>query len=68
MPIHPMISLFKVKAEVMDATGDRANLDDAISLLAGWIDLEQDGLSEDNMTVLSNIGAIMFREARLRRM
>jgi len=65
--IHPIIELFQAHAEVLDASGQSTTLDDAIVSLAAWLDGAQDRLTEDDMTVLADVGAIMYREGLLRR-
>jgi hypothetical protein len=67
MPIHPVISLFESRAEVLDATGDGRELDDAIAQFAAWIELASDHLTENDLVVLSDIGAMMYRHGLLHR-
>jgi len=62
MDIHPLISLIETKAELLDVTDSPKDLDVAISLLVGWMDMAKHKLSEDDMTVLSDIGAVLYRE------
>lgn len=64
---HPMIALFESHAQALDATGRKTCLDDAITLLAGWMSLAQDHLSENDMAVLGEVGAIMYRDGLNRR-
>lgn len=66
--IHPMIALFENRAEVLDAAGQRTSLDDAIVKLAAWMGLAQDQLSDDDMAILAEVGAIMYRDGLARRM
>lgn len=68
MDIHPLISLIETKAELLDVTDSQKNLDDAISLLVGWMDVAKHRLSEDDMTVLSDIGAVLYREGLKRKL
>ena len=65
--VHPLIALFEQSAEVLDATGRKEQLDDAIIKLAGWMELAQDRLTDDDMAVLSEIGAILYRDGLGRR-
>lgn len=65
--IHPIIALFQSHAEVLDAAGRKATLDDAIVNLAGWMDEAQGRLTEDDMAALTEIGAIMYRDGLARR-
>lgn len=64
---HPIINLFQSKAEVLDATQSREGLDDAIALLAGWIEASQGKLTEDDLAVLSDVGAMLYRDGLGRR-
>lgn len=66
--VHPLIALFQAQAEVLDATGQVTHLDDAIAKLAGWMELVEDDLTEDDMAVLAEIGGILYREGLNRRM
>jgi hypothetical protein len=68
MDIHPLISLIETKAELLDVTDSPKDLDDAISLLVGWMDLAKHRLSEDDMTVLSDVGALLYREGLMRKL
>lgn len=67
MPIHPTIHLFEQLAELLDLQRSEAGLDDAISRLAAWMDLAQDHLTEDDLTVLGEIGGMLYREGLRRR-
>ena len=66
--MHPLIALFESQAQALDAAGRKATLDDAIVMLAGWMELAQDQLTEDDVVILAEIGAIMFRDGLDRRM
>lgn len=66
--MHPIIALFEQSAEIIDATGQDVQLDDAITKLAGWMGLAQDRLTEDDMAALAEIGAILYRDGLKRRM
>ena len=59
---HPMIALFQGYAETLDTAGRKAGLDDAITLLAGWMELAEGRLSGDDRAVLVEIGGILYRE------
>lgn len=65
--LHPTIELFRARAEVLDAAGTKTSLDDAIVKLAAWMGLVQDRLTEDDMAVLAEVGAILYREGLGRR-
>lgn len=64
---HPLIALFQGSAEAMDATGQVPGLDEAIVRLASWMELAQDRLTEDDVAVLAEIGAVLYREGLNRR-
>lgn len=66
--LHPMIALFQGCAEATDATGQKPGLDDAITMLAGWMELAESHLTEDDLAVLAEIGGIMYEEAFNRRL
>lgn len=68
MRTHPTIELFETKAELLETTGSKEGLDEAISLLAGWIDLAKPHLTEDDLTILSDIGAMLYREGLKKRL
>lgn len=65
---HPVIAQFQAHAEVMDSTDRRPGLDDAIVKLAGWMFEAGSRLTEDDLTVLTEIGAILYRDGLNRRM
>jgi hypothetical protein len=62
MKINPIIALFQAKAELLDVTNSTEGLDDATALLAGWIGKVSMKLSQDDMTILSDVGAVLYRE------
>lgn len=64
---HPMITLFESGAQLLDAEDRETQLDDAIVGLAAWMGLAQDHLTEDDMAVLAEVGAILYREGLRRR-
>lgn len=66
--IHPTIALFSHQAELLDIQGSKATADDAIGLLVAWMDACSDKLDEDDLAVLGEVGAIMYREGLRRRM
>lgn len=68
MKTHPLIALFQAKAELMDVTDSPEGLDDAISLLVGWMAKVKHKLSEDDMTILSDVGAVLYREGLKRKL
>lgn len=67
MSVHPTIHLFEQLAELLDLQRSEAGLDDAISRLAAWMDLARDHLTEDDLTVLREIGGVLYREGLRRR-
>lgn len=68
MTIHPIIDLFESKAQVLDQTGSKTSVDDAVTLLASWIGVAQDRLSENDLIILSDVGAMLYREGLNRRL
>jgi len=64
---HPTILLFEQRAELLDLQGSKAGLDDAIAQLAAWMDLAGPRLTEDDLTVLGEVGAMLYREGLQRR-
>ena len=66
MTDHPIIKLFQSQAELLDIGGDKSSVDDAITRLAGWMELAD--LSPDDVTVLVGIGGILYRAGLNRRM
>lgn len=67
MSIHPVIAAFEHQAKILDMTGDRQDADDAIALLAGWIDLAIEHLTEEDVSVLVNVGGLLFRDGLQRK-
>jgi len=61
MTMHPAIEAFQAGAELLDIQDSPAGLDDAIAKLAAWMDLAADHLSEDDLVVLTAIGATLYR-------
>ena len=62
MPVHPTIETFEDGAELLDLQDSPAGLDDAIAQLAAWMALAGEHLSEDDLIVLTAIGAMLYRE------
>jgi len=62
MPLHPAIEAFEAGAELLDLQDSPARLDDAIAQLAAWMALAGEHLSEDDLIVLTAIGAMLYRE------
>lgn len=67
MTVHPTVHLFQQLAELLDLQRNEAGLDEAISRLAAWMDLARDHLTEDDLTVLGEIGGMLYREGLRRR-
>jgi len=65
--IHPIIQLFEERAMLLDMQRSTAGLDDAIANLAAWMELARDHLTEDDWTVLGEIGGMLYREGVSRR-
>lgn len=64
---HQIIDRFQQSAEMLDLQLSKENLDDAISLLAGWMEMSSRSLSEDDLAVLTRIGGILYRDGLQRR-
>lgn len=64
---HQIIDCFQQSAELLDLQRSKENLDDAISLLAGWMEMSSHSLSEDDLAVLTRIGGILYRDGLMRR-
>ncbi|MBN3833670.1 hypothetical protein [Burkholderia sp. Ac-20344] len=67
MSIHPVIAAFERQSKILDVIGDTQDSDDAIALLAGWIDLVAERLTEDDVSVLVNVGGLLFRDGLQRK-
>ncbi|OSO82663.1 hypothetical protein [Burkholderia pseudomallei] len=67
MNIHPVIASFEHQAKILDVIGDTQDSDDAIALLAGWIDLAVEHLTEDDVSILVNVGGLLYRDGLNRR-
>ncbi len=65
--LHPIIELFANKAQRLEAQGDPAGLDDAMAHLAAWIERCRARLSEEDLAVLGEVGALLYREGQQRR-
>lgn len=57
---HQIIDRFQQSAEMLDLQLSKENLDDAISLLAGSMEMSSRSLSEDDLAVLTRIGGILY--------
>lgn len=66
--VHPLITLFEQRAELLNVQDSKASTDDALGLLAAWIESNQRILTEDDLVVLSEIGGIFYRDGLQRRM
>lgn len=58
---HNVITLFQQSAELLALQKSREDLDDAIGLLASWIQLNAHELTEDDLLGLVSIGGILYR-------
>lgn len=65
---HPVIRLFRLHAEMMDSQAAPHDADEAIVQLASWIDSVQHWLTEDDVSALTAVGGVMYREQLRRRM
>ncbi|WP_334046565.1 hypothetical protein [Burkholderia cepacia] len=67
MNVHPVIATFEHQAKILDVTGDTEGTDDAIALLAGWIDLSLERLTEADVSTLVRVGGLLFRDGLQRK-
>ena len=65
--LHPLVARFEAGAEVLDLQVDQVTADDALVRLAAWMDLAASRLTEDDETVLVEIGAVLYRDGLRRR-
>ena len=65
---HPIIQLFRSYADMLDSESAPNDPDEAIVQLASWIDSVQHWLTEDDVSALTAVGGIMYREQLRRRM
>ncbi|WP_089084287.1 hypothetical protein [Aquitalea magnusonii] len=68
MDTNPIIALFETQAQMLDVSDQQTNIDDAIVKLTTWLYLSQGVLSEDDMTLLVEVGGILYREGLERRL
>lgn len=66
--INPIIQAIQARAELLDIQESTQGLDDALANLAGWLELRQEDLHEDDVTILLEVGGILYREGLKRRM
>jgi len=59
---HPTILYFQQRAATLSLKGDNRGLDEALVLLAAWMDASQDQLGERDWAALGEVGAILYRE------
>lgn len=62
--VHKVIKLFQQSAELLNLQKSREDLDDAIGLLASWIQLNAHELTEDDFLGLISIGGILYRQVQ----
>ncbi|QHE89227.1 hypothetical protein [Hydrogenophaga sp. BPS33] len=67
-PVHQFIALFEQKAQVLDAACVSPDPDAAIVMLAQWLDIRHEDLTEEDLIVLSDIGALLYRDGMSRRL
>ena len=66
--LNPVIEAIQARADLLDIQQSPQSLDDALATLAGWIEMNQEGLPEDDLAILLEVGAIMYREGLRRRL
>ncbi|QIL79032.1 hypothetical protein G7047_03205 [Diaphorobacter sp. HDW4A] len=65
---HPIVALFRQRAEQLDAAREPRDADEAIVKLAVWMSENIDRLDGDDIEALVQVGGSMFREQLRRRM
>lgn len=68
MKTHHVIQAFQNQAAMLDALQSPHGLESAISDLALWMDLKEAELSEDDWSMLVNVGGLIYREGLRQRM
>lgn len=59
---HPIIEQFEAQAELLDIAEDESAIEDAVAILASWIDVTADRLSDDDLATLVRIGGTLYRQ------
>ena len=59
---HPIIEQFEAQAELLDIAEDESAIEDAVTILASWIDVTADRLSDDDLATLVRIGGTLYRQ------
>ncbi|ARU23649.1 hypothetical protein RSSE_c3266 [Ralstonia solanacearum] len=67
MRIHPIIAAFERQAKILDLTSNTQDSDDAIALLAGWLEQATNRLTDADLHVIVNIGGLLYRDGLSRR-
>ncbi|MGE8357074.1 MAG: hypothetical protein ACN6N0_11860 [Microvirgula sp.] len=62
MKNHPVVELFEAQAKLMNFSANPAELDDAIKMLAAWIEVAMGRLTEGDLAALICVGGILYRE------
>lgn len=65
--IHPLIAIFQQRAEMLDMQGSLATTDDAIGMLAAWIEAAQAKITDDDLVILGEIGGTLYRDGLQRK-
>jgi phosphate starvation-inducible protein PhoH len=59
--INNIITLFQKSADLLNLQKSKEDLDDAISILASWMQLNAHELTEDDFVALTLVGGIIYR-------
>ncbi|MDR2333011.1 MAG: hypothetical protein LBE61_05970 [Burkholderiaceae bacterium] len=59
---HPIVAMFRKRAEVLETRHAQRDPNEAISRLAIWISLNIDKLSSEDINELTDIGGLLLRE------
>lgn len=65
---YDIIRNFERRAAEMNRGENALHIDAAIGLLAAWFDSSRDRLDKEDAKVLEDVGAVLYREATLRRL
>jgi hypothetical protein len=60
-------AIFQQRAEMLDMQGSKATLEDAIGMLAAWMEANRSNLTEDDLAILGEIGGTLYRDGLTRK-
>ncbi|QIL69509.1 hypothetical protein G7048_03435 [Diaphorobacter sp. HDW4B] len=59
--IHSFIKLFQERSELLEIRGCIRDGDEPIVLLARWLTESEDHLSDDDISILADIGGMLYQ-------